>query len=267
MSYDENLVKIRIRNSLIYNSVILLIFVFWYFYSSFYNIFNLFLICLAIMVVIFIKFMIELSSGLSLKDKILYIFLFFIPIALFGNVILFNSMSITVFIPFNELVGITHHHNVLLFILYFSIILLKLIGIKVYFSRSVKILEDGGGDDIFQFFTKNISYKKVLLLVILFPLVAFIEELIYRTLLISVLTYYLNWNYILSIIFISIIFGLVHYSTSQNWGHVISTLISSIIYSLALIQLGILYPWIFHLSTNLIVLIFYHQAIGKKIEN
>ncbi len=259
MSYDENVVKIRIKNSLIYNSVIFLIFVFWYFYSSLYNISILFLICLAILMVIFIKFITELRSGFTLKDKILYILLFFIPIALFGNIILFNSTSINVFIPFNELVGIKHHHNILLFLLYFSIILLKLIGIKVYFSRNIKILEEGGGDEIFQFFTKNISIKKVLLLLVLFPLVAFIEELIYRTLLISVLTYYLNWNYILSIIFISIIFGLVHYSTSQNWGHVISTLISSIIYSLALIQLGILYPWIFHLATNLFVLLFYYQ--------
>ncbi len=99
-------------------------------------------------------------------------------------------------------------------------------------------------------------------MIILFPLVAFIEELIYRTLLLSVLTYYLNWEYFLSIIFISILFGLVHFSTSQNWGHVVSTLISSIIYSLALIQLGLLYPWIFHLSTNLFVLLFYYQ--GKK---
>ncbi|NVM34234.1 MAG: CPBP family intramembrane metalloprotease [Candidatus Lokiarchaeota archaeon] len=147
-----------------------------------------------------------------------------------------------------------------------SIILLKLIGIKIYFSRNTNILEKGSGDDIFQFFTKNFTYKKVILLVILFPLVAFIEELIYRSFLLSVLTYYLNWDYILSIIVISVIFGLVHYSTSQNWGHVISTLISSIIYSLALIQLGLLYPWIFHLMTNLFVLLFYSQG-KKKIVN
>jgi membrane protease YdiL (CAAX protease family) len=158
----------------------------------------------------------------------------------------------------------THNHNIFLFLLYFSIVLLKLIGIKVYFSRNVKILEEGGGDEIFEFFTNNISYKKVLLILILFPLVAFIEELIYRTLLISVLTYYLNWNFIISIIFISIIFGLVHYSTSQNWGHVISTLISSIIYSLALIQLGIIYPWLLHLATNLFVLFFYYQGRKKN---
>ncbi|MFX1567341.1 MAG: type II CAAX prenyl endopeptidase Rce1 family protein [Promethearchaeota archaeon] len=217
------------------------------------------MICLTILIVIFIKFVTELRSGFTLKDKVLYILLFFIPFALIGNTILFYNTSITFFIPFNKLVGMTHHHNIFLFLLYFSIILLKLIGIKVYFSKNVRILEEGGGDEIFQFFTKDISYKKILLMLILFPLVAFIEELIYRTLLISVLTYYLNWNFTLSIFFISVIFGLVHYSSSQNWGHVISTLISSVIYSLALVQLGILYPWIFHLATNLFVLLFYYQ--------
>ena len=110
------------------------------------------------------------------------------------------------------------------------------------------------------------NYKKIIILIILFPLVAFIEELIYRSLLLSVLTYYIRLDYIFSIIIISVIFGLVHYSTSHNWGHVISTLISSIIYSLALIQLGIFYPWIFHLSTNLFVLLFYYQGT-KKIAN
>ncbi|MFX0178312.1 MAG: type II CAAX prenyl endopeptidase Rce1 family protein [Candidatus Hodarchaeota archaeon] len=126
----------------------------------------------------------------------------------------------------------------------------------------MNLLEEGRGDDIFQYFTTNMNYRKVMLLIILFPLVAFIEELIYRSLLISVLTYYFRLDYIFSIIIISLIFGLVHYSTSHNWGHVISTLISSVIYSLALIQLGIIYPWIFHLSTNLFVLLFYYQ--GKK---
>jgi len=144
--------------------------------------------------------------------------------------------------------------------------MLKLVGIKIYFSKNMNILEEGRGDGIFQFFTTNMNYKKTILLIILFPLVAFIEELVYRSLLLSVLTYYLNLDYIVSIIIISIIFGLVHYSTSHNWGHVISTLISSIIYSLALIQLGILYPWIFHLSTNLFVLMFYYQG-RKKITN
>ena len=242
--------------------MIFLIFIFWYFYSLFYNVLILLLICITILILVFVKFLSELKTWFTQKDRVLYILLFFIPFALLGNIILSYNTSITVFIPFNELVGMTHHHNIFLFLIYFSIILLKLIGIKVYFSKSIRILEKGGGDEIFQFFTNDVSFRKVLLILILFPLVAFIEELIYRTLLISVLTYYLNWNFILSIIFISVIFGLVHYSTSHNWGHVISTLISSIIYSLALIQLGILYPWIFHLTTNLFVLFFYYQ--GKK---
>lgn len=262
MSYDENLVKNRIKNSIIYNSIIFLFFIYWFFYSSIDNILMPIAICVAIFLIIIAKLITERKNGFNRKEILLYVLLFFIPFSLYANVILFYNTSITFFIPFDSLVGINHNHNIILFLLYFSIILLKLIGIKIYFSRNVKILEEGRGDEIFQFFTKNLNYKKIILLIILFPLVAFIEELIYRTLLLSVLTYYLNWEYFLSIIFISIIFGLVHFSTSKNWGHVISTFISSIIYSLALIQLGLLYPWIFHLSTNLFVLLFYYQ--GKK---
>lgn len=266
MSYDEFSTNERIRNTVIYNSIILLIFIFWFFYWTFDTISILLLICFAIFLIILIKFFIERKNGFTLQDKLLYILLFFIPFSLYVNVILFYDSSITIFIPFYNLVGIHHDHNPILVLIYFSIIMLKLVGIKIYFSKNMNILEEGRGDDIFQFFTTNMNYKKIILLIILFPLVAFVEELIYRSLLISVLTYYLRLDYIFSIIIISIIFGLVHYSTSHNWGHVISTLISSIIYSLALIQLGIIYPWIFHLSTNLFVLLFYYQG-RKKIEN
>jgi membrane protease YdiL (CAAX protease family) len=218
-----------------------------------------------IVFVILAKFITERKNIFTNKEIFLYILLFLIPFSLLANIILFYNTSINIFIPFDSLVGINHNHNILLFLLYFSIILLKLIGIKIYFSRNVKILKEGGGDEIFQFFTENLNYKKVIYLIMLFPLIAFTEELIYRTLLLSVLTYYFKWEYFLSVIFISIIFGLVHFSTSQKWGHVLSTLISSIIYAFALIQLGLFYPWIFHLSTNLFVLLFYYQ--GKKKYN
>jgi membrane protease YdiL (CAAX protease family) len=142
--------------------------------------------------------------------------------------------------------------------------MLKLIGVKLFFMKNEKILKEGRGDDLFKYFTKDLTRKKILLLVILFPLVAFIEELIYRSFFLSILTYYLNWDIIISIVVISIIFGLVHYSTSQNWGHVLSTFISSVIYSFALIQLGILYPWIFHLATNLFVILFYYKTFKKN---
>lgn len=262
MVYDNSLVKNRVINSIIYNLIIFLIFLFWFYYSSFDNISILLLICSIIFLIIFSKFMIERKNDFNLKEKVMYILLLFIPFSLYVNIILFYNASIAIFIPFYSLIGFKHDHNIFLILLYLSIILLKLVGIKIFFSRNMKVLEEGRGDELFQFFTTDINYKKIIVLIILFPLVAFIEELIYRSLFLSILTYYLHWDYLLSILFISIIFGLVHYSTSQNWGHVFSTLISSIIYSLALIQLGILYPWIFHLSTNLFVLLFYYQ--GKK---
>jgi len=69
MSYDENLVKNRIKNTLRYNSIIFLIFAFWFFYSSVDNILILFLICLLIFLVVSVKFITELRSGFTLEEK------------------------------------------------------------------------------------------------------------------------------------------------------------------------------------------------------
>ncbi|MFX0136656.1 MAG: type II CAAX prenyl endopeptidase Rce1 family protein [Candidatus Hodarchaeota archaeon] len=264
MSYKDINIWNRIKNSIIYNSIILLIFGFWFSYSIFNNLSILFIISIVIFLIVYIKFTIDRRHGISSKEKIVNILLFFIPFSLFVNIILlYNTSSPFFFIPLYSLVGMQHNHNFLLFLPYLSVILLRLLAIKIYFTKNVKILEAGRGDGLFQYFTRDLNYKKILLLVILFPLVALIEELFYRSFLLSVLTYSLNWDLILSIIFISIIFGLVHYSTSQNWGHVLSTFISSIIYSLALIQLGLIYPWILHLTTNLFVLLFYYQGKNK----
>ena len=265
MTYDESLVKNRISNTLIYNSIIVLFFLFWFFYSTVDKVSVLLLINSIIFLVIFTKFMVERKHGFTKNEKVMYILLFLIPFYLHINIILFINNLPAFFIPFYSLVGIQHNHNLILFLLYFSVILLKLIGIKIYFVKNTKVLKRGSGDEFFKYFTTKLTHKKVLLLIILFPLAAFVEEIIYRSFFLSIFIYYFNWDSILSIIVISIIFGLVHYSTSQNWGHVISTLISSIIYSFALIQLGLLYPWIFHLMTNLTVLLFYSQTMKKRL--
>ncbi|MFX0000829.1 MAG: type II CAAX prenyl endopeptidase Rce1 family protein [Candidatus Hodarchaeota archaeon] len=208
--------------------------------------------------------MIDRKYGFTEKEILVYVLLFLIPFYLYINIILFINDLPAFFIPFYSLVGIRHNHNILLFLLYFSVILLKIIGIKIYFSKNVKTIKNGSGDEIFKYFTRDLTYKRVLLLIFFFSLAAFVEELIYRSFLLSIFVYYFNWSFILSIILISVIFGLVHYSTTKNWSHVISTLISSIVYSLALIYLGLLYPWIFHLATNLFVLLFYYQAFRKN---
>jgi membrane protease YdiL (CAAX protease family) len=127
-----------------------------------------------------------------------------------------------------------------------------------------RILEIGKGDEIFQYFTKDLSEKKKIFMPILFPLSALIEELVYRSLILSFLMVYFNFNSFVGIFFASIIFGIVHLSASKNWGHVVSTLLSSIIYSIALIQLGLLYSWGFHLTTNIFVLLFYYRTRKKN---
>jgi len=261
MIYIENQTKRRIKNSIVYNSIIILVFLIWFSYSMLANLLIPILICLIILSFVIINFLIDQKQEISFKEQIIYLFLIFLPVYLFINIIVSYYVNPTFFIiPFEILAGIKHNHNIILIFFYFSIVLLKLIGVKIYFVKNVKFLEEGRGDEIFQYFTRNLTYKKVLILIILFPLVAFVEELIYRSFLLGVIIYVTNWNYTISIIFISIIFGMVHYFTSHNWGHVFSTLLSSIIYSLALIQLGLLYPWMFHLLTNAFVLLFYYQA-------
>ncbi len=263
MTYIENQTKRRIKNSIVYNSIIFLIFLLWFSYSTLTTLPIPLFICFIILLFVIINFIVDRRQEISFNEQIIYLFLIFLPVYLFANIMVsFNFDSPIFFIPFESLVGIKHNHNIILVLIYFSIILLKLIGVKIYFAKNIKFLEEGKGDEIFQYFTRNLTYKKGLTAVILFSLGAFVEELIYRSFLLSVVTYYINWNYTISIFFISIIFGMVHYSTSHNWSHVISTLVSSIIYSLALIQLGLLYPWIFHLTTNVFVLLFYYQ--GKK---
>lgn len=267
MVYSGRSIEKKIKEYLIYNFIVVLIIVFWFVYSTSQNILILVLIAVIATVLIFIIITQKKKQGLSINERYQYYLFLVIPIYLYSYIIL-SSRGITppFFIPFNSLVGIKHNHDFFLILLYFSITILKLIVIKIYFTKKLKTSKIERGDDIFQFFVREFSYKKLLMLILLFPLSAFVEEFIYRSFLISIFTYYFNWDVIVSIIFVSIVFGLVHYSTSKNWGHVISTLISSFIYSFAMIQLGILYPWLFHLLTNLLVLLFYHQQ-RKKIKN
>ncbi|MFX0043657.1 MAG: type II CAAX prenyl endopeptidase Rce1 family protein, partial [Candidatus Hodarchaeota archaeon] len=124
---------------------------------------------------------------------------------------------------------------------------------------NIKIKSEWKGDEIFEYFARDITNKKKTLILILFPLGAFVEEFLYRCLFLSVLIYSFKWNLLFSIFFISGLFGIVHYSASKNVGHVLSTLISSLIYFYALINLGLLYPWLFHFLTNLLVVLFYVQ--------
>ena len=203
---------------------------------------------------------------MELGTKTFHILLIFIPITFLLDIIYFyDPFTPPFFIPFYDLIGIKHHHNIFLVIILFSLIFLKLIGVKIYFSMSMKIDTDWKGDEIFEFFAQDITNKKIILLLVLFPLGAFVEEFIYRCLFLSVLIYSFNLDLVFSIFFISGLFGIVHYSASKNLGHVLSTLISSLIYFYALINLGLLYPWIFHFLTNLFVILFYIQNRKKKL--
>jgi membrane protease YdiL (CAAX protease family) len=162
------------------------------------------------------------------------------------------------------LIGLKHTSNFALFLFLSSIVLIKIVSIYIYIKLKPEVIKIGRGDAFFQYFTDNFNQKKKALLFVLFPLSAFVEELIYRSLFLSFLIYYFNFNLVFGIFFASFIFGVVHYSSSRDSGYILSLVISSVIYFIALIELGLLYAWIFHLTTNLLVLLFYYQRKTKN---
>jgi len=264
MLNSDTKIETKIVNNTVYYLVIFFIFLFWFFYSTYDNISILILICFSMLSLTIYSLIKNLRQEMELGTKIFHILLIFIPITFVLDIIyLYEPLAPPFFIPFYNLVGIKHHHNIILILILFSLIFLKLLGVKIYFSMSIKINSDWKGDEIFEFFAQDITNKKIILILVLFPLGAFVEEFIYRCLFLSVLIYSLNWDLVFSIFFISGLFGIVHYSASKNLGHVVSTLISSLIYFYALINLGLLYPWIFHFLTNLFVVLFYVQNRKK----
>jgi len=261
----DNRIQSKVKNLIISNFIILLIFLFWFSYSTFSFVFNLYIFSLSILAINLFFLTIKYKKGKEIELFSSYAMLIIVLIFFLFNSLLSLISDFTPFLfSFYNLLGLKHKFNFLVFSILLALVLTKLFSIFLYFNNNPKILELGKGDEIFQYFTKDLSEKKKLYLPILFPLSALIEELVYRSLILSFLMFYFNIDSFLGIIFVSIIFGTVHLSTSKNWGHVVSTLLSSIIYSIALIQLGLLYSWGFHLTTNIFVLLFYYRTRRKN---
>jgi membrane protease YdiL (CAAX protease family) len=203
------------------------------------------------------------SKVISLYGVLILVLLFFLLDAIFY----FLPNNPVFLFSFYNLIGLKHSFEIVLFSILFSLILIKLTIIYFYFKVKPRVLEIGRGDEFFQYFTNDLNFKKVSKMFLLFPMSALVEELIYRSLFLSFLIFYFDFNIVVAVGLVSLIFGFVHYSSSKNSGHVFSTLISSIIYFIALINLGLLYSWLFHLITNLLVLLFYYQARKRKMKS
>jgi len=200
--------------------------------------------------------------------KLFHLTLIIISIFFIIEVLFFyKAFSPAIFISYNRLIGIEHHHDILLFIFYFSLTILKILPIKFFYKKLINLIKEPQLDNYIGYFIEDFNRKKLIILVLLLPMAAFVEEFIFRSLLLTVFVNYLNWNIFIAILFISLVFGILHYSSSKNWAHFLSTLLSSIIYFFALIQLGLIYPWVLHLTTNSLALLFFYQNLRKTAKN
>ena len=74
MTYNESLTNDRIRIRIIYNSIIFLIFLFWFSYYTFEDVSILILLSLVTFLVILAKFMIDRKYGFTEKELVVYIY-------------------------------------------------------------------------------------------------------------------------------------------------------------------------------------------------
>ncbi|MFW9772874.1 MAG: lysostaphin resistance A-like protein [Candidatus Thorarchaeota archaeon] len=260
MSFNPEKTELRIVRNLLYNIIILLIVFFWFFRSTYDNLSGSYILSFLIISSITLSFIYNIKKGCKNSVKIFHLILFLIPISFIIELIyVYEPFTSAIFISFYNLIGIRHNHDIFLITLYFALTVLKVLPIKLFYNRIIKLNEKNRFDDFFEYFAKDFNRNKLILIILLLPLAAFIEEFIFRSLLLTVLVNYLNWNNIIAILFISLVFGFSHYSSSKNWLHFLSTTFSSIIYFLALIQLGLLYPWLLHLTTNSLALLFFYQ--------
>jgi len=243
-----------------------MIVLFWFFRSTYDNIFVSHVLSVLIIIFIILSFIYNIRTNKKTSVKIFHLILLLIPLSFIIEIIyVYEPFTSAVFFSFYTLIGITLNHDLILIALYFALTILKVLPIRFFYKRISKMFEERRFDDFFEYFINNVSKKKLILLTLLLPLSAFIEEFIFRSLLLTVLVNYLNWNIIIAIIFISLVFGFTHYSSSKNWLHFLSTTFSSLIYFLALIQLGLLYPWLLHLTTNSLALLFFYRQ--SKLKN
>lgn len=262
MLISKNKTENKVIKSIIYNSIIFFIILLWFFYSTYDNPTILILMSCFIALLILFSFIFNLKITNKLSIKLFHILLMLIPFFFLIEILFFyEPYNPPVFISYHSLIGITHNHNLFLFLIYLVLTILKVLPIKLFNERIISRFKNKEIDEYFEYFLHNSSAKKWILLILLLSLGAFIEEFVFRSLLI---TLFVNWNIILVIFFISFIFGFSHYTSSKNWLHFLSTFFSSIIYSLALIQLGLLYPWILHLTTNLLAILFFYQSNKRR---
>lgn len=265
MIINHNRTQSKIVSIIISNISILLIFLFWFFYSTFGIIINLVIICSSILTIVGYLLVIIIKKRPKPKNLtplgILMIFQLFLLID-----IIFSSIpNIQPFLfSFYNLFGIKHYLNIALFSFLSVIVIVKVIGIFLYFRLKPEVIKIGKGDEFFQYFTIDVNKKKKIFLLVLFPLSALVEESIYRSLFLSFLVYYFNFNLVIGILLASFLFVIVHFSASKDFGYIFSLVISSLIYFVSLIELGLLYAWLFHLVTNLFVLLFYYQTRKRK---
>ena len=205
-------------------------------------------------------------KAFNFNEKMVTLLFLIIDVSYLAGVLYLGERMISpFFINASYVSGLYYKNDLLLLFILFLIVVVKVLPIKLPYFKKKRLIVRNTQDGLYQF-ASELNNKRTLLLIITFiPLAAFVEELVYRSILLSIILHYLHLDLVLSIFILSLVFGLVHLSSMKNFLFVISTIISAFIYFIALINLGLIVAWLLHLTTNVTALILFYPEIKKPL--
>jgi membrane protease YdiL (CAAX protease family) len=171
---------------------------------------------------------------------------------------------------FSKLYGIQFNFDWVSFFMYYGIlVLLSLLAeliIALYYRFSNKPYPKQSGYGMWDYFLKEITPQKVILLLGLLSVASIIEEIVFRFTFFNILIHLqLQYSLLTILIISSVAFGLAHYQNG-GWIYCVNSMMAGFVFGVAFIQLGMWFAWALHFAWNFLIVfqMFLPLIYGRK---
>jgi membrane protease YdiL (CAAX protease family) len=193
----------------------------------------------------------------------------------FGIAIIFVVMPVNIFallinLLIKEPIGLQAEFNPTSFWMFYGLLTLFaiisefIIALYYHFQlRKGKVpFGDGYGYGMWDYFLRETTSRKIVLLILLLLVSAIAEEIIFRYM---ALNFFIGIGIpiLIAITISAVIFGLAHYSNG-GWIYIVNSSFAGFIFALAFLEMGIITAWILHFMWNGLIL--FQMFIPKLYE-
>lgn len=241
-----------IGKAIYFQIILYLLFGLTFFIFIYENIFIYYISTIGVYIILI--YLIHLKrKSLSLLWKFLsIIFICGFPIIIFFTYNIYHNIIFALLI---NPIGLESNFDFNKIVMYYGYLtlfaILSEVIILFYYYKKYKGIPSEESYGLWGWFIKDLSWKKVFLLILLLSIASFFEEIMFRFMIINIgLTF--GIHLLILIIASTIIFGLMHYQNG-GWLYTINSTFAGIFFALCFIELG-LYPVTFlHFLWNFLV--------------